>query len=86
VLNNFETELTSLDGSQASVAKLNGTLQQMKQAAPAEIAPDVQELASVVGPVASGNTADLSQLQSPAFSTANTHLAAWATAHCGVSQ
>jgi len=81
VLDDFETELTQVDGTPASVSKLKTTLEQMKQATPPEIAPDVTEAATVVGQITDGADAQ-TQTQDPAFLTAVGDISTWQSAHC----
>ncbi|WP_194922354.1 hypothetical protein, partial [Catenulispora rubra] len=81
VLSDFETELTQVDNTPASVAKLKTTMEQMKQATPTEIGPDVTEAATVVGRIADGADAQ-TQTQDPAFMTAVGNISTWQSAHC----
>ncbi|MEY9864111.1 hypothetical protein ABH935_009765 [Catenulispora sp. GAS73] len=83
VLDDFETELTQVDNTPASVAKLKTTMEQMKQATPAEIAPDVTEAATVVGQITDGGDAQ-TQTQDPAFLTAVGNISTWQSAHCAL--
>ena len=83
VLNDFETELTQVDNTPASVAKLKTTMEQMKQATPTEIAPDVTEAATVVGQITDGGDAQ-TQTQDPAFLAAVANISTWQSAHCAL--